>query len=164
MKIFILTVLNISLLVSCSTNASYEDVAGIEFEELKVLKKVMPRYRSKYYSHGIEGYSIVEFTVNEKGRVQDAKIVYSEPSGLFETDVLKSTEKWRYKPRIVNGKATKVEKVSTYIQFCISGDGEHNPNANRVCQDKEYFFEVLEKYGVKLDSISDEFNQKLRDM
>ncbi|MBU6953106.1 MULTISPECIES: energy transducer TonB [unclassified Hahella] len=54
---------------------------------------------------GIEGWVEVEFTVNAQGRVEDIKVVASEPRKIFDKAAKQCISKWTFKPAMVDGKA-----------------------------------------------------------
>lgn len=64
-----------------------------------------PDYPSPALRRNVEGYAVVGFSVNELGQVFDAFIIESEPQGVFERSALKAISKFKYKPKMVNGKA-----------------------------------------------------------
>ena len=82
------------------------------------LVKVAPIYPRRALNRGIEGYVIVEFTVTEHGAVRDARVVERVPdSGLFDAAALAAVEKFKYKPRILDGSAVAVTGVRNKITF-----------------------------------------------
>jgi|WetSurMetagenome_2_1015567.scaffolds.fasta_scaffold444167_1 TonB family protein len=62
----------------------------------------MPQYPTDAKDAGIQGAVVAEITINEMGRVTDAKVVRSVP--LLDDAALKAVREWRYEPTIVNGK------------------------------------------------------------
>ena len=49
---------------------------------------------------------MVNYTVTEKGRVKDAKIIESEPAGLMDRSIISTYMRSAYRPRRVDGAAT----------------------------------------------------------
>lgn len=78
--------------------------------------KVAPIYPRRAQSRGLEGYVIVEFTVTKAGTVKDVRVVESS-SSLFESAAVKAAEKFKYKPRIVDGEPVEVYGVQNLIRF-----------------------------------------------
>ncbi|MEM7357786.1 MAG: TonB family protein [Pseudomonadota bacterium] len=64
-----------------------------------------PDYPGPAITRNLEGYAVVGFSVNEAGQVFDAYIIESEPKGVFDRSALKAISKFKYKPKMVNGKA-----------------------------------------------------------
>jgi TonB family protein len=63
---------------------------------------------------GVSGQVIVEFVVDTKGNVRDARIVSSSDPG-FENAVLQAVAKWKFRPGVRNGRV-----VNTRMQVPIS--------------------------------------------
>lgn len=92
-----------------------------ELEEYLPLVKAAPIYPPEAVAIGLEGYVIVEFTVNEEGRVEDLFIVESS-SPLFEQAALDAAREFEYKPRMINGVPVKVPGIRNRITFVVELD------------------------------------------
>ncbi|MDB5985875.1 MAG: energy transducer TonB [Nevskia sp.] len=79
--------------------------------------KVAPLYPESAASRGIEGYVLLEFTVTETGATADPVVIESQPTGTFDEAAKKAVLKFKYKPRIENGKPMRVEHVRHVITF-----------------------------------------------
>ena len=78
--------------------------------------RVAPIYPNRALSRGLEGYVDLSFTVTTAGTVRDPIVTYST-SSLFESAAKKAVLKFKYKPRIVDGKPVDVPGVETRIRF-----------------------------------------------
>ena len=65
----------------------------------------------------LEGYVLLEFTVTETGATADPVVIESQPSGIFDDAAKKAVLKFKYKPRVENGKPMRVEHVRHVITF-----------------------------------------------
>ncbi|HEX7116834.1 MAG TPA: TonB family protein [Steroidobacter sp.] len=74
------------------------------------LAKVMPRYPVRAQQDGVEGYAIVEYTVTTAGTTRDIRLIESS-NPLFDRSCIEAAEKFRYRPRYVNGEAIEVPGV-----------------------------------------------------
>jgi len=83
------------------------------------LVRVQPQYPRRANERGIEGYVIVELTVAEDGTVPASSIVIIEaqPKGYFERAATKAATKFKYKPKVVNGKPQAVTGVRYKFTF-----------------------------------------------
>jgi len=83
------------------------------------LVRVQPQYPRRANERGIEGYVIVELTVSEDGTVPASSIVIieAEPKGYFERAATKAATKFKYKPKVVNGKPQAVTGVRYKFSF-----------------------------------------------
>jgi periplasmic protein TonB len=69
------------------------------------LAQAKPTYPMRAKSRNIEGWAKVEFTVTASGAVTNAHIVSASPPGIFDASALEAIQKFRFKPKMVNGKA-----------------------------------------------------------
>jgi protein TonB len=79
------------------------------------LVRVPPQYPIRATERGIEGWVVVEFTIAANGTVKDARVVDSQPARIFDRAALRAVNKWKYKPKIVDGVA--VERAGIKIRF-----------------------------------------------
>jgi len=79
--------------------------------------KVAPIYPRRAQTRGIEGYCIVEYTVTRQGSIRDPQPVDCQPSGVFETASVKAAEKFKYKPRVVDGEPIEVAGVQNKFTY-----------------------------------------------
>jgi protein TonB len=68
-----------------------------------------PEYPNRALMRGIEGYAIVGFSVSAVGSVVAPYIVESEPNTVFDRSSLKAISKFKYKARMVNGRAVSTD-------------------------------------------------------
>ena len=69
------------------------------------LSRQPPQYPYQAARRSIEGWVRVSFRVTESGAVEDVVVIESDPPGVFEQAAIKAVYRWRFKPRIVVGKA-----------------------------------------------------------
>ena len=93
-------------------------LGGDALEAIPIFK-MQPKYPRKAARSRIEGWVKVEFTITEQGTVTDAKVVDAKPRRTFDRSALQSIRKWRFKPKVVDGKAVK-RKASQVIEFRLS--------------------------------------------
>ena len=98
------------------------------------LFKVQPIYPRRAQERGTQGFSIVSFTITSSGTVEDAKALEGycgDPSGpeaemrpcsVFNSASARAALKLKYKPKIVDGKATPVEGVLHRFTFIMTED------------------------------------------
>jgi protein TonB len=65
-----------------------------------------PPYPPAARRAGKEGWVDVQFTITAKGRVSNPRVVGSSPKGVFDQAARRAVQRWRFRPRMVNGKAT----------------------------------------------------------
>lgn len=79
--------------------------------------KVAPLYPESAAERGIEGYVLLEFTVTETGATANPVVIESQPAGVFDDAAKKAVLKFKYKPRIENGRPMSVSGVRHVITF-----------------------------------------------
>ncbi len=79
--------------------------------------RIEPQYPRRAQERGIEGETVVEFTVTRLGTVEDCVVIQAEPKGYFERESCKAAEKFKYKPKVVNGEPIDVTGVQTMFTF-----------------------------------------------
>ena len=81
------------------------------------LVRINPEYPTRARERGIEGWVQVEFTITAAGTVADAKIVDADPKGLFDRAALEAIGRWKYNPKVVDGRAMERRGVQVQLTF-----------------------------------------------
>lgn len=81
------------------------------------LVRINPEYPTRARERGIEGWVQVEFTITAAGTVADAKVVDAEPKGLFDRAALEAIGRWKYNPKVVDGRAMERRGVQVQLTF-----------------------------------------------
>lgn len=84
------------------------------------IMKVPPEYPNRMLSRGIEGWVLVEYTVDKLGRVQAPRVIDAQPGSGFNTSALRAVMRYKYRPRVVDGETVSVEGVRQRIVFNVS--------------------------------------------
>lgn len=85
-------------------------------EEYLPIVRAAPVYPPRAAQRSLEGYVVLSYTVNERGETEDIQVVEST-SAEFEQASIESVEKYRYRPRLVDGRTVAVEGVTTRVVF-----------------------------------------------
>ena len=80
--------------------------------------RVEPVYPSRALTYGIEGFVIVQFDVTADGRVVDVVIIESTDS-VFNKAAIKAAERFKFKPRVVDGLALASYGIQNMFRFEI---------------------------------------------
>ena len=98
------------------------------------LFKVQPIYPRRAQERGTEGFAIVSFTITEYGTVENASALEGycgdpegpeeemRPCSIFNSASSRAALKLKYKPKIVDGKATAVDGVLHRFTFIMADD------------------------------------------
>ncbi len=82
--------------------------------------QVHPKYPISAQQARIEGYAIVELTVDEKGFVHKPTIVEMEGSKSFGKEALKAAKEFRYIPKFKDGRPVRVTGVRYKFSFNLT--------------------------------------------
>ena len=105
--------LAMGLLASCT-------VQQLANQPLQLVKGNAPIYPAVLKAEGIGGQVTVQYDVTRQGRVVNARIVASEPSGLFDTAALQALGSWRFKPQVREGEVEAVLGMTSTLEFRAS--------------------------------------------
>jgi protein TonB len=79
------------------------------------LVQVDPEYPPRARQQRIEGWVDVGFTITPVGTVENAQILASKPAYVFDRAVLQAIRKWRYNPKIEDGKPVSRKHTTRLI-------------------------------------------------
>ncbi|MBS3954561.1 MAG: TonB family protein [Methylomicrobium sp.] len=83
------------------------------------LVRIPPTYPQRAASRRVEGWVKIEFTITTTGTVTDAVVVESKPAAMFDRAALDAIKKWKFKAKIVEGKAVE-QRALQILQFKLS--------------------------------------------
>ena len=85
--------------------------------EATPIVRIDPKYPPEAARDGKEGWVRLSFTINEVGGVEDIEVIDSEPRRIFDREARRALRKWKYKPKIVEGKAVKQPDMFVQLDF-----------------------------------------------
>ncbi len=62
------------------------------------LVRVLPHYPARALQRGIEGWVLLEFSINTLGQPLAPRVIESEPKGIFEAAAITAVKRWKYRP------------------------------------------------------------------
>lgn len=80
-----------------------------------------PRFPTKAARDGIEGWVQLKFDINELGNVENVSVINAQPKRIFDREAKKALRKWRYNPKVVDGKAIKQIGLTVQLDFKLGG-------------------------------------------
>ncbi|PSW20325.1 energy transducer TonB [Photobacterium sanctipauli] len=81
------------------------------------LYRVEPRYPSRAMKQGAEGYVVMSFTIDPQGRPTDINVIEAQPRRLFEREAMRALQKWKYQPKVVDGRAISQVGQTVRLEF-----------------------------------------------
>ena len=85
---------------------------------LVAMVRVAPVYPARALAQEIEGYVIVRFDVTVNGLVTNVDVVESS-NRMFDKAAIKAAEKFKFKPRIVDGVAYESYGIQNLFRFAL---------------------------------------------
>ena len=132
-----MNVANTAPTTGINLNLNASGMSSGDGEYLPIVK-VAPIYPRRAQTRGISGYCIVEYTVTKTGSIRDPFPVDCQPKGIFERASLKASEKFKYKPRVVDGEPIEVAGVQNKFTYELENGDERfgyddNVTVSRFC-------------------------------
>ena len=94
---------------------------GSGYGELTPMIRLTPQYPREAARDGITGWVEFMIEVNADGTVKSARVTKAQPRGVFEAAATQSILKWKFRPKIVDGKPMET-KGTQRIEFNIEDD------------------------------------------
>jgi protein TonB len=110
-------------------NVTLESSNGNAVNDQQVIVEVMPKYPRQAGRDGKGGVITLGFTVTEAGEVEDIKVIHAEPTRIFNKVAKRALKKWKFKPKVVDGKSIKQTNLIQTFKFSIGPISiNHSPN------------------------------------
>ena len=89
--------------------------AAAEGEAVPIVR-IDPQWPREALEQGLEGFVQLEVLIGIDGATKDVKVLESKPGSLFVRNAIRAVQRWKFKPKIVDG--TPVERwARTTIEF-----------------------------------------------
>ena len=87
---------------------------GVGDSDVIPLVEVQPRYPAQAKSRKIEGYVVVRLAISKEGSVEDVEVIDAKPNGIFEREVMRAAYRYRFKPKLADGKPVAQQATKTF--------------------------------------------------
>lgn len=81
--------------------------------------RIEPKYPVQAQRDGKEGWVKLSFTINEIGGVEDVKVIDAQPKRIFNKAARRALKKWKYKPKVVDGKPERQPGLTVQLDFTM---------------------------------------------
>ncbi|HET8815905.1 MAG TPA: energy transducer TonB [Pseudidiomarina sp.] len=85
--------------------------------EATPIVRINPRYPPAAARDGISGWVLLRFTIDETGGVTDVEVLDSNPRRVFDQEARRALLRWKYKPKVVDGKAVRQPGQTVQLDF-----------------------------------------------
>lgn len=79
--------------------------------------RMEPKYPIDAARNGIQGWVELRFSIDELGQVQDVAVINSEPGRVFDQAAMQALKRWKYRPKVVDGKAIVQTDLAVRLDF-----------------------------------------------
>ncbi|MCO4799324.1 MAG: energy transducer TonB [Colwelliaceae bacterium] len=83
--------------------------------------RIEPKYPIQAARDGKEGWVKLSFSINEIGGVEDVTVIEAKPKRLFDKEAKRALKKWKYKPKVVDGKPLRQTGLTVQLDFKMDG-------------------------------------------
>jgi TonB family protein len=75
------------------------------------------KYPKALLKESVEGLVILEYEITQTGSVRGARVLFSDPAGLFDSPAIETISQWTFLPKLVHGAAV-VSTRRNVMTFC----------------------------------------------
>ncbi|MFC4654561.1 MULTISPECIES: energy transducer TonB [Rheinheimera] len=85
--------------------------------------RIEPKYPVQAARDGIQGWVKMRFTILEDGSVGEVEVVDADPKRVFDREAIRALKRWKYTPKVVNGKAVQQPGIVVQLDFSLDQSG-----------------------------------------
>ena len=100
--------------------------AGAPSRPPLLLSGAGPVYPAEARASGLAGEVTVAYDVTVDGNVTNARVVASEPPGVFDASALATVASWRFKPQLIDGVPTPARNMTRRVRFVPDGSHKYD--------------------------------------
>ena len=101
------------------TLSAGQGLAGFDTDAIPVVR-IAPVYPRRAKQARIEGWVTMEVIIRPDGSVSDVKVMDSAPPRLFDEAALAAMQRWKFRPKIVDGTPV-AQRAKQTIEFVLEG-------------------------------------------
>ena len=79
--------------------------------------RIQPSYPRQAALQNIEGFVVLEFDITTAGNTDNITVIQASPPQIFNTSAIQALRKWKYKPKIEDGKAVRQNGLKVQLDF-----------------------------------------------
>ena len=85
--------------------------------------RIEPKYPVQAARDGINGWVQLRFSIMEDGSVDEVEVIDADPKRVFDREAIRALKRWKYSPKIENGKALKQTGQKVQLDFNLDTAG-----------------------------------------
>ncbi|MCZ0932004.1 MAG: energy transducer TonB, partial [Oligoflexia bacterium] len=79
--------------------------------------RIQPLYPRRAALQNIEGFVILQFDITAGGYTDNITVIQASPPQIFNSSAVQALRKWKYKPKIENGKPVRQKNLKVQLDF-----------------------------------------------
>lgn len=79
--------------------------------------RMEPKYPMEAARNGVEGWVELSFSIDAAGQVTDVHVLQAEPRRVFDQAAIQALKRWKYRPKVVDGKAIAQSGLAVRLDF-----------------------------------------------
>lgn len=95
---------------------------GVRDSDVTPVFRMNPEYPMQARLKNIEGFVVMKFDITETGQTDNISVMQASPPQIFNSSAIRAIRKWKYKPKIENGKAVRQNNLRVTVEFNLSKD------------------------------------------
>ena len=92
-----------------------------EDSEVMPIVRIEPQYPRKAAMTGQQGWVLLKFDITPSGSVEGVEVLDSQPRRIFNSAAKRALQKWKYRPKVIDGKAVSQSGNKVKIEFKLEG-------------------------------------------
>lgn len=105
--------------VGSSVGTGFTMTAPTDGDAMPIVR-VDPKYPISAARDGIEGWVKLSFSIDKTGRVVNVNVVEAHPIRIFNKAAARAVKRWKYKPRLQDGKSVIQHNQQVTLDFKLS--------------------------------------------
>lgn len=85
--------------------------------------RIEPRYPVQAARDGLQGWVRLSFSIMEDGSVGDVEVIEAEPRRVFDREAVRALRRWKYQPKIVDGRPQVQTGLQVQLDFTLDMAG-----------------------------------------
>lgn len=85
--------------------------------------RIEPRYPVQAARDGLQGWVKLRFSIMEDGSVDEVEVIEAEPRRVFDREAIRALRRWKYSPKVVDGKPQKQTGQQVQLDFTLDMAG-----------------------------------------
>lgn len=107
-----------------TANTGLGDPSGMMRDgEATPIVRIEPRYPVQAARDGLQGWVRLRFSIMEDGSVDEVEVIEAEPRRVFDREAIRALRRWKYSPKVVDGKPMKQTGQVVQLDFTLDMAG-----------------------------------------